>query len=517
MENDMKKPNILFILSDQHNARMSGAYGDTYAKTPALNSLARDGITFDRAYTVSPICSPSRMSIYTGKRPSEHGLYGNVNWVIDYDCPEFLPRLLRENGYETSLIGRSHMVRALDQESFDYVSYMDFGDCDRYDISDNQWLKSLIDNGVADAFDLSIPDSLAPNGSFISQMPLEFCEESWMADTADKYLRTRDKSKPFYMHVAYDRPHDPISPVENFANMFDPAEVPLPKNWMDTYDGKPEHLREIRYSPEGYPYTPRDEAHAREMLARQYALVAQLDYSIDRIIRSLKESGDLENTVIIYTSDHGEFAGEHGMFFKNAGINDCVHRVPLIIRYPDGDGAGSRCDEIVESIDLYARILSCAGSAHPDERLLDLSAVATGNAAGRDYAICDMNDYASITTKTHRLVYYWTHKDGELYDLSTDPGELVNLWDVESHVCLRDDLLDIMIREIREDQRVITTFPDRPEDDRVKNWYKQDSPIYALWYHGIRYSQLKPYMVAFDGGYRLTVDAAEIAANLGKY
>lgn len=508
-----KRPNIVFIIADQHNARMLGAAGDDTALTPNLDALASRGVLFSRAYATSPICSPSRISIMTGKEPSNTGYYGNVNWTVSEPRPDFLPTLLRNSGYETALVGRSHMVRKWDKEGFDHLAYMNLVDCDRYDVNDCPWMAELIRCGVADNYDIGMRCSVPPEGGFVSSMPLEHCEEMWVARECVAWMRRRDADKPFFLHVGYDHPHDPIAPPAEFDRLVTPEMVKLPLNHLDDFSGKPERLRVLRHTLGGYPYTPRDVDHLRWLVAKQYALIALIDHSVGLIVDEVRQQGELENTIFVYTSDHGDLSGEHGMVLKNIGITEAVHRSPLIISGPsDHFKQGHRTDALVQLNDIYGTLLGAAGIPVPPGDSLDLSDLLNGRGCGRRNAICDWENIRAIRTCRYRLVEYVGCDEGELYDHDTDPGELNNLWSDPTQIDTRIDLLATLGERIPPGRPIHTSYIGEMQSDRAKEWICEDSPFVAMWLYGLRWSELQPYLEErLGGGQQLKVPAKELA------
>jgi arylsulfatase A-like enzyme len=509
------RPNILFVIADQHNARMMGCAGDAAARTPNLDRLAAAGVRFTRAYAPSPICSPSRISLYTGKEISRHGYYGNANHLVDAPCPEFLPTRLREAGYQTALVGRSHMVGRWTHEGFERVRYMNFADSDRYVIEDNAWLQHLIDHGVADHYDISLPCNVTRDGGFTSSMPLAHCEEMWAADEAVRFLQERDRERPFYLHVGYDHPHDPIAPPAAFDRQFAPADVELPANHEDTFEGKPPHLQERARTPGGYPHTPRDKEHLRWLVAKQEALVALVDESVGRILAELDRQGELADTLVVYTADHGDFAGEHGLVLKNLGLYESVHRAPLILHWPGRWRAGAEEEAIVELIDLYPTLLEAAGLTPPPCDGRSLAPLLTGvpDATGRPDAVCDWGPDRALRTDRFRYVEYRDRQTGELYDHRDDPGELQNRWDDPAYAEERAALAARLEERIPYAERTVRTTQ---ADDRTRpgaeGWFAEDSPIFAMWQYGIKWSQLQPYLEPRPaGGLRLTEPAKQLA------
>lgn len=506
-----KKRNILFIIADQHHAGMLGCMGHPVVQTPNIDRIAANGVVCEGAYTISPICSPSRISIYTGKTPATTGYYGNCNWPDQRERPDYLPTVLRKNGYQTRLIGRSHMVKKWDQEGFEKVSYVNFADSDRYDLSDNPWLMHLIEHGAVDEYDFALPMNVTKEGGFTSSMPQEHCEEEWIASEVVQFLQERDRERPFYLHVGYDHPHDPIAPPENFDRLYSAEDVVLSDNYNDSFEGKPSWIKDKRFTPGGYPYTPRDEAHLKWLVAKQYALVSLIDHSIGKILAELERQGELENTLIIYTSDHGDFAGEHGMVLKNLGIYEPVHRSPLILSCPGKLPAGKKTKEFMQLHDLYPTILAHADIEVPDCDGIDMTPVLIGKKQGRAYVLGDWEDVRAIRTDRYRLVTYKGQNFGELYDHSEDPGEQHNLWNSAKHAAIREQLQGKLQESIPDEVNKISSFLEERQGKSI-DWFREDSVIHAMWKYGLKWSDLKPYMEHMpDGTVRLTEEAAKLS------
>jgi uncharacterized sulfatase len=312
--------------------------------------------------------------------------------------------------------------------------------------------------------------------------------------------------------VGYDHPHDPIAPPEAFDRLFTPDMVSLPDNAGDTFDGKPGFMRAVRHRPGGYPHTPRDEEHLKWLLAKQYALVALVDSSIGQILDELAAQGELGDTLVVYTADHGDFAGEHGMVLKNLGIYESIHRSPLVISWPGRWAEGQGTDAMVTLVDLYPTVLRAAGVRAPACDGRDLTDILCGSGKGRDHVLCDWETIRAIRTEEFRLVEYLDRGAGELYDLAADPGEIHNLWDDPACAQEQRGLLEVLHAEIPAKHPVRTSRIDERASRRAKAWFPEDSPIFAMWQYGIRWSQLQSHLQDRPGGgKRLTVPASELS------
>ncbi len=451
----MDRPNVLWVMSDQHHAGCFGAGGRGEVRTPALDGLAGDGVVFDRAYCNVPICGPSRCSMIAGQYAHTTGITGNAIFGLKVPIPAHgtVATRLKTAGYRTALVGKGHMIDAWDQAGFDTRHYCDLCDADRGDPTTVGYFQHLIDHGLADAYDLGSRKADEPGAGlnrFISELSEENVVETW---TGDKAVETLDDlqagkqkdGRPWMMQLSFQRPHEPLCLPPERANDYDPNSLKLPENSVDFFErkfaGKPAHQQAyVNGGVMGYPYRPHDEADLRGQLAYYYTLVTMIDRQIGRVIERLKATGAYENTLILYTADHGDFAGEHGLILKNMGIYEAIHRVPLVVKWPAAAGlaGGTRRDGIVELVDLMPTFLAAAGEAVPEAcHGRDLLPVAKGEAGGLGHTVCTYDFFSpqpkavAVRDDRWRLVLYpeqpgATSLPGELYDHVNDPGELDN-------------------------------------------------------------------------------------------
>ncbi|OGF50857.1 MAG: hypothetical protein A2231_12700 [Candidatus Firestonebacteria bacterium RIFOXYA2_FULL_40_8] len=340
-------PNILLITTDQQKASATGIYGNKTVKTSMWGQFAKEGVTFERCFSTSPICAPSRISILTGMYPLTHGVTCNHN------DPEHvnkslrqLPELLNESGYETACIGNG-----LGDLSGGWDYNIDF-----YDSA----------YGLNDIFKQAdeLSRKVKPLNGWISGVHPVSAKNGVAAKTTDYALQyvEKQRKKPFFLHAAYMEPHPPYFPPEPYASMYNPDEIDLPEN--------PDVLNRPKWQNEAAREMNIDKATEIDIklaIARYYGLISYADEQIERLLDKLKESGILENTWIIITSDHGDYAGEHGLFAKSEALYDCLLHVPLVIRAPDGAlSPGKRIGEMVQLVDIFSTICEIAGVKVPD-------------------------------------------------------------------------------------------------------------------------------------------------------
>ncbi len=437
-----ERPNILFLISDQHNAKCLGVAGHPDVKTPHLDRLAAEGVRFTHAITQNPICTPSRVCYLSGQYPHNHGYYG-----LRGPCPPALPHLFDQfhaAGYRTGAIGKIHcpddwVERACDTflEAYgpgngrgsDYAQYLDGLGLleDRDDTVLQEWREM---GGGGQGLDARC-----------SRLPYEHCVEGWCAAEAIKFLAT-NADRPFFLHVSLPRPHETYLPSEPFWSMYEESALTLPPNADYDMSGKPPHFQARRKAQEApaarmWIFEPRTyEAGRRRVLRGYLGCVSQMDHAVGQILEKLRELGLEENTIVIYTADHGDFAGEHGIIEKAPGIGaDAITRIPQIWRWPRRFAAGHVCDQFVETVDLAPTLLSLAELEPADTHDgHDLTALLTGGSEPvREVAVTENPWTHTLYSARYKLVHYqpemFAGQDvGELYDLQNDPWEMENLY-----------------------------------------------------------------------------------------
>ena len=445
-------PNILLVMTDQHNARCLGCAGEPALRTPSIDRLAAEGVLFTSAYGNSAHCGPSRVSFLTGMYEHTHRRHRN-----EEEPPmelASLPVQLRECGYQTVTIGKGHIGVDWPRAHFDDCRFSFMTDALPGDPLSVAYFKYLVDHGVADKFDqtgknyFADPDEPMP----ISDLPVEHSLENWTGDETVRYLRERDPAKPFFAFVSFDRPHEPLILQEELAGMYDPDEIRLPANAEDTFETKSDLQKAAGRGELGYPCHPSTKAALRRMLARYYAIITHIDEQVGKIRAELEAQGILDDTIIVFTADHGNFAGEHGFVGKNLGFYESIHKIPYLMRYPRGLPAGERFEGFIESVDMVPTLAELLGIAPPiTVQGRSFAAAARGEADWTKSAtLCEhvTADYHYMTMRTRdfRITVDAAGDGSELYDHRSDPGELVNVWDDRDYSEVRARLILDMLR-----------------------------------------------------------------------
>ena len=465
-----KRPNILFILSDQHNAKCLGHKGHPNAQTPNLDRLAAEGVRFDSAISQSPICTPSRVSYLSGQYCHNHGYYG-----LDGPNPGGLPTILghaRRAGYRTAAIGKIHCPEYWVEDDCDVFHET----CDGCSVGGRSaaYTAYLRERNVEHLEDHgSLPELGAGGGQCLDGRPsgvsYEDGQEGWAVRTAlDVVRESADDGVPFMVHVSLPKPHQCYTPAQQFWDLYDEASLVLPPNADHDGENQAPHLRAMVKSYRKKPWQVFDpktfEAGRLRKLHGYLGNISHVDHAVGELLEGLREAGLEEDTIVVYGADHGDYACEHGLMEKAPGIcHDAITRVPFIWRWPGRFKAGHVASEVVEAIDLGPTLCALTGLdplGTADGR--DLSAMLQGGTG--DASHVGVTEFAwskSLRKGKYRLVHYppelfaddYPDGFGELYDLERDPWEMENLFFRAEHAPvvreLQNDLLNWLITTTR--------------------------------------------------------------------
>ncbi|MGI8417342.1 MAG: sulfatase-like hydrolase/transferase [Nakamurella sp.] len=446
--------NVLLLCTDQQRFDALGAAGNPQIHTPHLDRLAAQGAMFKTCYAQSPVCGPSRASLMTGQYVHAHGLWANgVGLGADHPL---VSRSLADAGYDCGLVGKFHIGGAcidgrVEPRLDDGFRVFEWAH-DPYPGSTknayHQWLQQQWPERYRLALDPDSPLSF-------DTMPTESHYSHWIAGRTIDYLRNAGHDRPFFFVANFFDPHHDFGAPEEYTEMYDGAALDPPISRPAELADKPSV--QTSASHESYAghargftsYTPDEIQHIK---ARYYAMVSLVDDEVGRIVDELDDAGLGQDTLVIFTSDHGEMLGDHQLLLKGPMMYEGAVRVPLIMRWPATFEAGTVRSEPVELIDLTATILDVAGiSAFPGLQGSSLVAMASDPSADapRDWALCEYRNSGHpypvpihttmLRNGTDKIVVWHGDpssargREGELYDLSVDPQELVNLWDQPAH------------------------------------------------------------------------------------
>ena len=493
-EKQPERLNILFIMSDDHAVQAISAYGhpvSQLAPTPNIDRLAAQGALFTANYCGNSICGPSRASILTGKHSHMHGFMRNTARGFD-GSQQTLPKILQENGYQTAVIGKWHLVSK--PTGFDF------------------W-KILNDQGEYNNPDFITQDDTSQYMGYATDLITDFTKE---------WLDSRDKSKPFFLMMHHKAPHRNWIPAERHYNLYDTVQFPVPKTFFDDYQGRlaaaqqemniyrdmyeghdlkmveEEGSRSLRYDPWPHVWIERmtdrekerfweayrtktdsyfeldlkDEKAVAEWKFQRYlqdylATIKSVDESIGEILRYLDDNGLSENTLVVYTTDQGFYLGEHGWFDKRFMYEESMI-MPLILRCPDFIEPGTVVSRLTQNIDFAPTFLDFTGIEIPK----DMQGVSFRNLLDEEVPMKWRNSlyyhyyefpgfhsvrkHYGIKTERYKLIHFYEENHWELFDLETDSLEVHNIYNWK-------ESQDI-IEELEQELRRLQTIYQVPED-----------------------------------------------------
>ncbi|MDF1512438.1 MAG: sulfatase-like hydrolase/transferase [Anaerolineae bacterium] len=418
----MKRPNILLVFTDQQRFDTIEALGNPVIKTPVLNKLVASGISFTRAYTPCPVCVPARFSMHTGQMPHRTGIYENVG--IPAGRTSFM-ELLSENGYQTFGAGKMHFTfqTGLDTKwGFDRRALSEV----QFSSEGKTFHQNYLDHGYDHVYEDKGSRSEMYYIPQVSQLPAKLHHSSWTVDACLEFLESRDAAKPFFMMTSFDKPHPPFEPPTPWNKLYRGPDMPLPK--------RPEKLEALltlwnkfqnryKYRDQGI-----DDNLIRQIKAHYYAEISFIDYNLGRLLQYLDNHKLRENTLIIYTSDHGELLGDYNSFGKRCFL-DSAARIPMLMQYPGCKG-NVICNTPVSLVDILPTFIEAAGIP-AEENYSGESLYALHNGSSqRDmiFGQYEQEGYAAYMALTEDYKYIYSAPDQKefLFDLKTDPLETRN-------------------------------------------------------------------------------------------
>ncbi len=469
-----RRPNIIFMMSDDHAYQAISAYGHGLNHTPHIDDLAASGMLFSRAFVSNSICGPSRAVFLTGKHSHKNGFKDNHS-TFNGD-QQTVVKLLKGAGYQTAITGKWHLVS--NPQGFDYWNILP-GQGDYYN-------PRFIENGVSRNY-----------SGYVTNLT---------TDLALQWLDRRDTSRPFLLICNQKAPHRNWMPEQKYLNLFDSTEFPVPANYLDDYAGRGRAAREqqMEVASDMHPYydlklgldlpvservglgaawqnifnrmNPDEQSgwakaygpvinayRAQPLTGRELAIwkyqrymrdylrcVQSVDDNVGRVMDYLKKHGLDQNTIVIYTSDQGFYLGEHGWFDKRFMYEESF-RTPLIVRWPGVTDGGKKSASLVQNIDMAETLLDMAGLSIPaDMQGKSMVPVIKGKKRGNLHDGLYYHFYENqehrvakhfgIRTDRYKLIYFYELGEWELYDLSRDPSEMKNVSDLASYAGVRKRL-----------------------------------------------------------------------------
>jgi len=467
------KPNIILIQCDQLRADVCRREGFPLDTTPFLDSLARDGTWFNKAYCASPSCVPSRNALWTGRWPTATGIKSNANLKYFPNFKTGLDDVIKSQGYKMAGIGKMfHSYIRLRREEFDYFKMYDhLGEPEATDPEVKKFNAFLASTGFY--------ASLKP-----APFPAEMQQPYRMISDAEKWIGSLDEKQPFFMYLSFNEPHNPYQVSEPYYSMFPPEKLPPLKAGPETLHIKGEkyvQLQELMVKA----YPDLDE-HIPRLRSIYFGMLRLIDDQIKRLVDFLKQKGVYENTVLIFMADHGDYVGEYGLMKKGAGVSECLTRIPMIWHGPGITRRAMPHSAHVSNTDLFPTICELigvelpegvqgrslwpllSGQSYPEKEFAsmivmqgmggldytstkELDPYTEGTLAhGRPRAFDELNSWTQsgvlrMLRKDDWKLIYDVQGRGEMYHLSTDPAELKNLFVSPEHSQKQEELLEDML------------------------------------------------------------------------
>ena len=436
------RPNILWICTDQQRYDTIRALGNRLINTPNLDRLVQSGVTLTNAFSQSPVCTPSRAAFLTGRYPRTTRCRQNGQAIPPYE--RLVTRLLADAGYTCGLSGKLHLSSCagsrVEQRIDDGYGTFHWSHHPQPDWPENEYTQWLAAQGHTweDLYD-------GPSTPYVKHgIPAECHQTTWCAEMAVDFIRQNTDKQWLFSFNCYD-PHHPFDPPEEYFRRYDPDQMPLPKYRPGELDNKPDYQQLDHlwaHNEPGYFHVAgMTDDDRRQVTAAYYAMIELIDAQVGRMLKALEETGQLENTIVVFMSDHGEMLGDHGIYLKGPHCYDEAIRVPLIISWPGRFETGLRADALVELVDLAPTLLEAAGMVVPPQMQgRSLLPILTGRADPSRHRDVIYSEYYNAWTHPHsyatvlrsrreKIVVYHGIEQGELYDLAEDPDEFNNLWD----------------------------------------------------------------------------------------
>jgi len=443
-----RPPNILFIISDEHNAGVTGCYGNSLVRTPHLDGLAAGGATFDCAYTNSPLCVPSRMTFTAGKYISRTGAWSNSCWLPGDDYPS-LPRFMTAAGYDSLLCGKMH---------YDRTRRYGFAE-----IGGNMNRSLKTGRGGRRAADDASINTRSRDQRFAAFHPGDggvLPHDRKVTAGALEFLAKRKRSDgPFFLALGYLAPHFPLIVPERYWDHYK-GKVPMPRLPAGHVASQPLNYHQLR---RGFGVVETDPKLVRKGRELYYGLTEWLDAEIGKVLAALAKSDVADNTVVVYTSDHGENMGEHQLWWKNC-MYDHAARIPLITHCPERWKGGQRRRSVCSMVDVVQTLGELGQASLPDDWngdslcgvLDDPKAEWKDTAVSEYYAHNIASGFAMLRAGDWKYVYH-TPPDAqhpaerELYNMTNDPGEFTNLAARPEHGTRIGRMHAALVKELGED------------------------------------------------------------------
>jgi len=431
LDSAKQKPNILYLMTDQHRGDCLGCANNSVIRTPNLDSIAKDGVLFSNAYTSVPSCTPARSGILTGLSPWHHGMLGYGRVSNKYHIK--LPQAMRDAGYYTFGIGKMHWFPQKTLNGFHGTLVDESGRVETPGFTSDYriWFRQQAPDLDPDATGIGWNDYRA--GSYV--LPEQLHPTYWTAQMAVDFIHGYNKSQPFMLKVSFARPHSPYDPPKQFMDAYNESDMPAPfiGKWAARF------AKHKEPAPYNLWHGDLGTAQAEKSRRGYYGSISFIDEQIGRILNALKKHGMYDNTLIIFFADHGDMLGDHHHWRKTYAYEGSA-KIPMLLRWPGHFGysrmRGKTLGQVVELRDVLPTFLDAAGSsipAHLDG--MSLLRLVRGQLKNwrpfidLEHAVCydDSTNWNALTDGSFKYIYHASSGWEQLFDLVNDPGEINDL------------------------------------------------------------------------------------------
>lgn len=438
------RPNVLLIVTDHWPAHILGAAGHKVVKTPGLDELASIGTRFTNCYSECPVCIPARRSLMTGQKPSSHG-DRVFSTRLKMPNVKTMPQVFRDAGYQADAVGKLHVFPQRDRIGFDSVlldeeGRRELGGIDDYDIflGDMGFTGRQYDHGMS-----TNQYSWAP-----WHLDEELHVTNWASRQMARTIKRRDPSRPGFWYLGFRHPHPPLVPIKRYIDLYRDVRIDSPRvgTWVNKNANKGIFPLEAMKGRSRL-LSATDIINARRAF---YALCTHIDHQIRWLVGTLRQEGILENTILVFTSDHGDMLGNHGTVAKRLFYEESAN-VPLIILGPENIPRLNNLNvdnRLVGLSDIMPTLLEMCEIDVPQS--VDGISLKSKSSRNHFYGEYGEEDDACrmVRNETHKLIYYPTGNHFQLFDLKNDPHELVDVFDHTAHEVQKDDLIKVLRKSI---------------------------------------------------------------------
>jgi len=449
--------NVLLITTDEQHVNTLGCYGNSHIRTPNLDRLACKGVRFINHTCANPLCTPARASILNGQYPRTHGAF-SVGVELDKNGP-MLSKWLKDKGYATGIMGKAHFEAELsyaidgldhkepyygfdtyhlteDIHSQEYLEWVRHVDPEQYGEAKRNCSEQFAEGVPAEGADAYLPEYSV----YASKMTGEVHPSTWITNNSIEFMRAcKSRGEPFFLWTSYVDPHHPWNPIEPFASMYDPSELPVPVREAGAHGGPTSVYNDG---------TQLSDKELQQMRAFYYGMISHIDTKVGQMLAFLETEGQLEETLVIFTSDHGDYNGRHSMIRKIAGLYDDILRVPMIVRKPGSGAAGGIYEGMTQHQDIAPTIMELLGYDIPGSvQGYSLAKALDGTgSAERKYSFLEIGGPLGVARGPWKLVYYNRGLRAVLTNTETDPDEMQNLAGLAEYADVMEELKGALCR-----------------------------------------------------------------------